>query len=265
MKEKGKKKKIVLTVLLILLLLIGLLVVFIIFKGKQNKKQMNGLVENGLHAVQSRYNVEQLDAGEYTDMTLNGFMKFHVDQYKVEDLGNLSVMTADMGFMQMLSFMITPVERNVPLCALDFMYIAGNRKSYVEFYDVVENPQNEQYVAVLDSLREMTARYNDVEDVQASENWYDYLLNVVMLKQLKDDDRNAKMFNDSLETYLDAAKNAEVCTPEGMQKHLDVTQEYSDGLIDKGGVSTDVFKKELGEAKTRDFFNKVFFGTELYR
>ena len=38
-----------------------------------------------------------------------------------------------------------------------------------------------------------------------------------------------------------------------------------DGLIDKGGVSTDVFKKELGEAKTRDFFNKVFFGTELYR
>ena len=50
-----------------------------------------------------------------------------------------------------------------------------------------------------------------------------------------------------------------------MQKHLDVTQEYSDGLIDKGGVSTDVFKKELGEAKTRDFFNKVFFGTELYR
>ena len=29
----------------------------------------------------------------------------------------------------------------------------------------------------------------------------------------------------------------------------------------KGGISTDVFKKELGPEVTKDFFDRVFFGT----
>ena len=37
--------------------------------------------------------------------------------------------------------------------------------------------------------------------------------------------------------------------------------EYTDGLIEKGGISTDVFKKELGDAETKVFFDNVFFGT----
>ena len=37
--------------------------------------------------------------------------------------------------------------------------------------------------------------------------------------------------------------------------------EYTDGLIEKGGISTDVFKKDLGEEETKKFFDSVFFGT----
>ena len=39
------------------------------------------------------------------------------------------------------------------------------------------------------------------------------------------------------------------------------TMDYTDGLIEKGGISTDVFKKELGEEETKNFFDHVFFGT----
>ena len=56
-----------------------------------------------------------------------------------------------------------------------------------------------------------------------------------------------------------------VLTPEEQAAKLALTQEYSDNLISKGGVSTDVFKKQLGEEKTRDFFDKVFFGTERHK
>ena len=40
-----------------------------------------------------------------------------------------------------------------------------------------------------------------------------------------------------------------------------ITLAYTDGLIEKGGISTDVFKKELGPEVTKDFFDRVFFGT----
>ncbi len=40
-----------------------------------------------------------------------------------------------------------------------------------------------------------------------------------------------------------------------------ITLAYTDGLIEKGGISTDVFKKELGAEETKNFFDQVFFGT----
>ena len=38
---------------------------------------------------------------------------------------------------------------------------------------------------------------------------------------------------------------------------------YVNGLLEKGGPSTDVFKKTLGEAATAKLFKTVLFGTEL--
>ena len=261
-----KAKKILLGILLTILVLILLLVVLLWRYGVKNNKIMYDTIASGMSEVESRFTVKQLDAGEYTDMKIYGFMKFHVDQYDVEGLGNLSVMRANMGFMQMFSFMITPYDRNVPLCTLDYMYIMGNRKSYVEYYDLAGDTQSEEYAQIQAKLREMTARYADIEELPASENWYDNLLNVFMHKQLssKEEAQNQVMFLDALQTYLNAAETVGENTPELAAKQLANTQAYSDGLIEKGGVSTDVFKKSLGEEKTRDFFDQVFFGTALH-
>ena len=40
-----------------------------------------------------------------------------------------------MGFMQMVSYIITPFKKDMPMLSMDFMYILGNRKAYAEFYD----------------------------------------------------------------------------------------------------------------------------------
>ena len=265
-KTGGKKKKAG-KVLLIILAVILLLAGFLTFHAVRNTKTMNNLIREGLHSVEMRYDVTPLDAGEYKDMRFYGLMKFHVDQYRVEELGNLSVMTANMGMMQMVSFMITPFEKNVPLCTLDFMYIMGNRKSYVEFYDLVGDTATPEYQQVLESLRTGVQFYSDIEEIPAEEHWYDSYLSVVMHKKLKgsDEDRNRELFLNMLEIYLESSKTLEKSAPEDAERQFEITQNYSDGLIEKGGVSTDVFKKALGEEKTRDFFNRVFFGTDNYR
>ncbi len=267
MSQTEKKKKKLPVILLVIVLLIAAAAGLLAYHSAKNTKIMNETIQKGLDTLNGYYQVTPLDAGEYQDMRIYGLMKFHVDQYAVKDLGNLSVMTADMGMMQMVSFMITPFEKNVPLCTLDFMYIMSNRKSYIEFYDLVGDPHTEEYTHVLDALRQMQARYDDIEELEASENWYDSYLSVVMHKKLsaKDEQRNQDMFCDALESYLAASAELEKSSDEDAAKQLAVTESYSSGLIENGGVSTDVFKKALGADTTRDFFRKVFFGTDRYR
>lgn len=248
---------------LILLLILICSVIFLTVLGNRNKKAMSEMISDGLTQVRSDYDVTALDAGEFTDMRFYGLMKFHVDQYRVEELGNLSVMTADMGFMQMVSFMITPFEKNVPLCTLDFMYILNNRKSYVEFYDLGGDTASAEYLAVQEHLKEMTARWASITELPSEPHWYDEYLHVVMHKQLtvKEEDTNSALFADALGTYLAETKAAAQSSNAVRDAQIANTKAYSDGLIEKGGVSTDVFKKALGEDKTREFFDKVFFGT----
>ena len=265
---KAKKiLKVLGIILLILLILILILLVIIHINAKKNRPVMNDTVKKGMELVQKDFTVTKLDAGSYTDMTFYGFMDFHVDQYRIEELGNLSVMTADMGFMQMVSFLITPYEKNLPVCTLDYMYILGSRTSYTEFYDLAANTESDAYRGVQDSLRELANRYADLADSKTEAHWYDTYLSVFMHKKLKraDDERNTEMFCDALRTYLDAAKATPVSTPEDQAKQVENTQQYCDGLIEKGGVSTDLFKKVLGAEKTHAFFDRVFFGTDLYR
>ncbi|MBR3629048.1 MAG: hypothetical protein IKN55_01050 [Oscillospiraceae bacterium] len=266
MKEKSKKKP-VLIVLGVILALIAVIVTVLAVNASRNMKAMNAMIDQGLNEVKAHYTLTPCDAGAYTDQTMYGVMKFHTEQYEVENLGNLSVMTTNMGMMQMVSFMITPFEKNVPLCTLDFMYIMGNRKSYVEFYDLAGNTESAEYDGVIDALRETGQHYADVPELELSETWYDSLLSVVMHKSLtgKEEERNTALFCDMLKAYLDASAALPQCTPEEAAAQLDKTENYSNGLIEKGGVSTDAFKKAFGEETTRDFFNKVFFGTDRYR
>ncbi len=262
---KTKKKKKWPWVLLTILVIIGALVGFLCMKASSNMKIMNETIDEGLSKLSEYAEVTPVDAGEYSEIKLYGLMKFDVDQYDVSDLGNLSVMKVNMGFMQMASFIITPYEKNMPLLSMDFMYIGSNRKAYVEFYDLVKDTTDPAYVEVLDAEKALQSSYSDLEELTVDPAWYDDLLTVVLHKVSKDDARVKKLFVDSVDTYMQAASKLEQLTDEARAEKLDITQKYCDDLVSQGGVSTNVFKKELGEDTTMDFFNKVFFGTERYK
>ena len=204
---KTKKKKKWPWVLLTILVIIGALVGFLCMKASSNMKIMNETIDEGLSKLSEYAEVTPVDAGEYSEIKLYGLMKFDVDQYDVRDLGNLSVMKVNMGFMQMASFIITPYEKNMPLLSMDFMYIMGKRKAYAEFYDLVPDTADPEYAKVLENIKGFQDKYSDLEELPTDPAWYDDLLTVAVHKAVKksDDARMEDMFCDAIRCYMETA------------------------------------------------------------
>ena len=102
-KKKKKWPKVLLTIVIIIAVLAGC----ICFNASRNMKVMNNTLDAGMETISEYAKLTPVDAGEYKQITMYGAMKFDVSQYDIEDIGNLSVMKVNMGFMQMVSYIIT--------------------------------------------------------------------------------------------------------------------------------------------------------------
>ncbi len=261
--KKGKKK-IWLIVLEVILASIAIITGIVFVIANKNLKAMNSCIDSVLEELQKNYTVTARDVGEYKEMKVYGIMKFHVQQYDIEGIGNLSIMQVNMGVMQMATVVITPQDKNLPLLSADYMYILSNRKAYLEFYDVVKE-KDEQYHQLLNALSEVQNNYSNLENIETSPAWYEHLLTVTSYKggSFGADEDLEGMLVDSLKVYIQHSKQLPVLSEDEKNEKLAITMEYTDGLIEKGGISTDVFKKELGEEETKKFFDNVFFGTAV--
>ena len=166
MKEtEVKKKKKWLKVLLVIFVIVGLIAGLIVYNASRNLKVMDKTIDSGMATLSSYAKVTPVDAGEYKKIKMYGVMNFDVSQYDVEDIGNLSVMTVNMGFMQMVSYVITPYKKNMPMLSMDLMYILGKRKAYAEFYDLVKDPASSEYTEVLNRIKQFEDEFSDLEDI----------------------------------------------------------------------------------------------------
>lgn len=265
MANKKKKTgfwKVLTRILLVLLVLVLVTVGTVSVIAAKNVKAMNHCVDAAMAQLRSQYTVTPVDPGEYEDLTLFGLMKFDVEQYDIEGIGNLSVMRVNMGVMQMSTFVITPLDRNLPLLSTDYMYMLGNRTAYMEFYDLVAQ-KDDTYNALLMALDDAIAGYDHLENAEATPAWYADLLTVTAYKNggTGEDAALEQMLVDCLDIYLAHGRELPALTEAERAEKIDMTVEYTDGLIEKGGISTDVFKSALGDEVTKDFFDRVFFGT----
>lgn len=258
----NKKKKTLLIIFGAIIAIVLIATVAISSTAKTNVAAMNSCVDSVLAELKQNFTVTTVDVGEYEELTVYGIMKFDVEQYHIEELGNLSIMRMDMGLMQMATVVITPQDKNMPLLSADYMYILGNRKCYMEFYDVVAE-KDATYNELLSALSDTLKGYAHLEDVETSEAWYADLLTVTSYKggDAKADADLEKQLVDCVKVYSQHAKKLPLLSAEERTEKLAITVEYTDGLIEKGGISTDVFKKELGEEETKKFFDNIFFGT----
>lgn len=258
-------KKIILTILAILLAIIVVAVIAVLILGSANMKKANEAKAYVVENLSKSFKLKKVENSEYESMKAYGIMKFDVEQYEIEGVGNLSLMTADAKMMQMLTVVITPTEKDLPLLSCDYMYIFGNRKAYIELYDLYLD-KSEKTTSWLKTYQENFKKYDTLPDTAASEAWYDHLLTATCYKAVdkKSDDALLSLLGDTLNTYYAQSKEYPALSSSSVKDKAKVCKDYSDGLIANGGISTDFFKSAFGEDVTRDFFDKSFFGTGRY-
>ena len=266
-KQSGKAKrgrKMLLTIIGIIATIVLIILIAVSAIAGKNVKAMNSCIDSVMAELNQSFNVTPVDPGEYKNMKVYGIMKFDVEQYNIAELGNLSIMRVNMGVMQMATVVITPQDKNMPLLSADYMYILGNRKSYLEFYDVVKD-KDDAYNQLLANLTDTLKGYDHLDNVETTPAWYADLLTVTSYKGGKADaDKDLEgMLTDSIKVYAKHCLQLPLLSEEEKQEKLAITTAYTDGLIEKGGISTDVFKSSLGDEITKHFFDNVFFGTAV--
>ena len=110
------------------------------------------------------------------------------------------------------------------------------------------------------SMPDVKKEYSDVPERDPGEHWYDSIkLKESISKKGKklNTTRIDELAQRHFEEYLGAAKPT--LDKEAKAKKA---SDYVEGLLSKGGPSTDSFIKALGREKTAEIFREVLFGTK---
>ena len=213
---------------------------------------MTDLLLNKIKAV---YPLTALDVGEFATLKTSG-MKFTVSAYRAEGLGHVSVMRAKgfFGLMKMDTLMIVPDEKDLPLYSYDRIYAMGNDTLIVELYDTLTGTPD------LSALDCVTASFSHLPDRDPGEHWYD---DIKLPQSISKQGKKAQTAELDAMTvaYFDAYLNTPSDTVSDTLTKRELSARYVNGLLERGGPSTDVFKKTLGMEATEKLFRNVLFGT----
>ena len=251
---------------IILLLALPIIASFIYIMSR-NSKVMYKTIEEGMKIIQNKYSIKQLDIGDFKQMTIYGIISFYTKAYNIEGLGILSIMTVNLGVMQMFTFSINPYEKDLPQMSNDIIYMFNKRIFRIEFYNLMIDSQNSEYKSFINKIKEINNKYSYFEDVEIKKNWYLDLLSALILKKegTKYEQKFIELFIEVMKLYIEYSNNINKLNNENIIKKISLIEEFGNNLIDKGGVSTDAFKKRFGIEKTRKFLGNVFFGYYTYK
>ncbi|MBQ3915668.1 MAG: hypothetical protein II690_03655 [Ruminococcus sp.] len=221
------------------------------------------IIAAGKLIVSMSYDLEKEDAGQFSVIKMSPVMKFHTEKFTAKGLGSVFVMKMNMGLMQMVSFILTPFERDMPMLSMDYIFAPGTIKAYAEFYDLTENPESGEYQAILTSLSGLCERYRYMKDVpQIGTPWYADIRKLYLVKEGSDYSAMNALFQDIVTTYIETSRTLPLLASDARERKRMVVRNYCENLVRNGGASTNVFKKKFGSDFTSQFFAKVMFGYE---
>ena len=207
-----------------------------------------------LKILGERFSLTELPAGEFASLKVSG-MKFSIKAYNAEGLGHVSVMKASgfFGLMKMDTLMITPTELDLPLYSYDRIYAMGNVTLIAELYDTLTG---ELDASALDGAK---AEFVHLPERDAGEHWYD---GIKLKESISKKGKKAQTpsLDELAIKHFRAYLGLSATSPTDPDKKRERTEYYVNGLLERGGPSTDVFEKALGKEKTEELFKKVLFG-----
>ena len=219
---------------------------------------IGNVMQQMLDKVNSEFPLTEKAVGEFANVKAKG-MKFQIKQYEAKGLGNVSVMEAKgfFGLMQMDTLIINPVEKDLPLFSYDRVLAMGNDTLIIELYDTFLEKQDMSELAL------WKIENGNLPEHDLGSHWYDSIkLSESVSKKGKK--THSFSFDKFTAVYFDkfiSGNGAKISVSDSKAKK-EKASVYVEGLLSNGGPSTDVFKKEFGEAKTAKLFRKVLFGTE---
>ena len=252
------KYKILFTVITILLSIF----IYIIFR---NKKLVNKSIKDIIKIIESKYSLKHIDIGELRQLTAYGIISFNSEIYHIENLGILSILTSNLGFMQLFTLQIVSFEKDLPLLTIDIMYMLNKRVFLIEIYDLMMDNQNSDYKLFLNKIEDIKKGYSDLPNFEVKKSWHlEYLSGVVNKKYgTKDEQKFIDLLSQIANIFIEYSTTAKKI--ENVAKKISLVEEFGNKLVDKGGISTDMFKRLFGIEKTRKYLGNVLFGYYTFK
>ena len=198
--------------------------------------------------LQDKFALKEITPEKYR--TMGGpLMRFFLEQYNVEGLGNLCVLKtkAMLGLMQLVTVVVTPSSgKNVPFLLVDTMDMGKKHLCYVEYYDCTADG------AAKDKLLAASAPYGDVPDYAEKPAWYVKERMAGSLIKTGDRARLEQMALDALKAYAAQAAAAPV-----KAENIAGLKAFRRRMIEEGNPSTAALTMTLGKAGAEEFFRTV--------
>ena len=194
--------------------------------------------------LQEKFALKEITPEKYRTMG-NLMMRFHLEQYAVEGLGNLCVLKtrAMLGLMNLLTVVVTPSSgKNVPFLLIDTMDM-GKKHLY---YDCTADGADK------DLLLAASAPYGDVADYAEKPAWYVKERMAGSLIKTGDKTRLDQMALDALKAYARQAAAASV-KPE----NLEGLKAFQQRMVREGNPSAAALTRTLGQEGAETFFQTV--------
>ena len=215
------------------------------------------MMDKLLSVLKAQFDLQEIQLGEYQKLKAKG-MTFTIQQFYAKGLGNVSVMKAKgfFGLMQMDTFIVNPVEKDLPLFSYDRIHAMGNDTLILELYDTLLGEGR------LEKMQEVNDKFAALPNHDLGTHWYDpiKLKESASKKGKKAQSAEFDVYTEEyFKAYLDGVTQMDSCDSVAKKEKASV---YVEGLLSNGGPSTDVFKGAFGEEKTADLFRRILFGTK---
>ena len=198
--------------------------------------------------LKERFELREITLEKYRTMG-SLMMRFRLEQYEAEGLGNLCVLRtrAMLGLMKLVTVVVTPnTGRNVPFLLIDTMDMGKKHLCYVEYYDCTAEGADR------DLLLAAGAPYADIENYAERPAWYAGERMKGSLIKTGDRTRLEQMALDALAAYREQAAAAPA-----KEENLAGLRAFQQRMVQEGNPSTAALTRTLGKEGAEAFFRTV--------
>lgn len=198
--------------------------------------------------LKERFALREITPEQYRTMG-SPMMRFRLEQYEVEGLGDLCVLRtkAMLGLMKLVTVVVTPnTGKNVPFLLIDTMDMGKKHLCYVEYYDCTAAGADR------DLLLAASAPYADAANYAEKPAWYVSERMEGSLIKTGEKARLEQMALDALAAYREQAAAAPVKAENRAKLKI-----FQERMVQEGNPSTAALTKTLGQEGAETFFRTV--------